>query len=92
MGSTMNVEEQFRQWEWARQARRNDYWKMLRMARDEYVELVDRTEHGPNNESFYYFMQQNYGIKVNLIDGKIDSSYQIVDERKHMLFMMKYAV
>ena len=79
-------------WEVARQQKRNEYWLMLKRARNEYYDLVagvpdvDMTEN-----DFYYYMQHNYGVRLNLVDGNIDASYQIVDEKKHMLFIMKYS-
>ena len=79
-------------WDVARQQKRNEYWLMLKRARNEYYDLVagvpdvDMTEN-----DFYYYMQHNYGVRLNLVDGNIDASYQIVDEKKHMLFIMKYS-
>ena len=79
-------------WEVARQQKRNEYWLMLKRARNEYYDLVagvpdvDMTEN-----DFYYYMQHNYGVRLNLVDGNIDASYQITDEKKHMLFMIKFS-
>jgi hypothetical protein len=90
-GASM-VEQQYRIWEMERQRKRNEYWLMLKRARNEYYDLVSGVpDVGMRENDFYYYMQHNYGVKVNLVDGKIDSSYQITDEKKHMLFIMKYS-
>lgn len=86
------VEQQYLKWEVERQRKRNEYWVMLKRARNEYYDLVAGVPDVDMTESdFYYYMQHNYGVRVNLVDGKIDSSYQITDEKKHMLFIMKYS-
>ena len=79
-------------WEVERHRKRNEYWLMLKRARNEYYDLTENVHEVTITESdFYYYMQHNYGVKVNLVDGKIDASYQITDEKKHMLFIMKYS-
>jgi len=70
--------------------RRNQYWRMLRAAWADYQanELGPYGE--PNLSSFNYFMQRRWGLRVNMTGGNIDSSYQIVDDKKHSLFILKY--
>jgi hypothetical protein len=86
------IEQQYLKWEVERQQKRNTYWVMLKRARNEYYDLLAGVpDVGMRENDFYYYMQHNYGVKVNLVDGKIDSSYQIIDEKKHMLFLLKYS-
>lgn len=70
---------------------RNQYWKMLKRAYNDYLSLVDGTEYNEGINGFYYFMQQNYGLQPELIDGKFGSSYNIVNEQKYFLFRIKYS-
>ena len=71
-----------------------DYWATLRRARDEYIRncgmdyQITPTE---VNNGFYYHMQQVYGIKVQIIDGYISAEFEIVNEKKYMLYQIKYA-
>jgi hypothetical protein len=70
--------------------KRDRYWAMLRRAKNEYLSLVDGTEYNDGINGFYYFMQQNYGLQPELIDGNLGSTYNIVDEKKYLLFLLKY--
>lgn len=91
--SSHPIEKQYLKWEMDRQRSRNEYWVMLKRARNDYYNLTEEAsaQFGITESDFYYYMQRNYGVKVNLVDGKIDASYQIVDDKKHMLFIMKYS-
>ncbi len=84
------MEQQFNEWNKEYLERRNDYWRMLRAAWADYQanELGPYGE--PNFASFNYFMQRRYGLQVNMVGGNIDSSYKIVDDKKHSLFLLKY--
>ena len=85
------MEQQFNEWNKSYLERRNEYWRMLRAAWEDY----QASDHGPYGEpnfaSFNYFMQRRYGMRVNMVGGNIDSSYQILDDKKHTLFLIKYA-
>ncbi len=70
--------------------RRNTYWRMLRAAWADY-QSNDVEHYGePDLASFNYFMERRYGLRVNMTGGNIDSSYQIIDDKKHSLFILKY--
>lgn len=69
-----------------------EIWLMLRQARQDYWHLVrDVTEVHLGEEDFLYYMEQNWGVKIGTgLPGQIDN-YEIVDEHKHTLFLLKYA-
>lgn len=70
-----------------------EFWQKLRRARTDYMQrLGDVRAQDPFkiNSSFYDYMQNIYGINLILIDGDISSFYDIVDEKKFMLFQLKY--
>lgn len=91
MNSLNEVEKVFRIAEQERAVRRNRYWAMLKRARQEYTDLVDGTEYNDGINGFYYFMQQNYGIKIEIVDtDKIGGEHYIVDDQKYMLFLLKH--
>lgn len=71
---------------------RDRYWAMLRKAKDDYLKLTDNAvlEHEMGEGAFYYYLQQHYGLKVELIDGKIGADHAITDEQKYLLFILKY--
>ena len=85
------MEQKFHDWSQDYIERRDRYWRMLRAAWSDYQanELGPYGE--PNFASFNYYMERRYGMRVNMTGGNIDSSYQILDDKKHTLFILKYA-
>lgn len=73
--------------------KRNQYWSMLRRARADFIKLTDQAsiEYEIGEDAFYYYLAQNYGLQVELIDGSIAGDYVIVDEKKYLLFLLKYS-
>lgn len=71
--------------------RRNRYWRMLRDAWNDYQDNELGPYGEPNFDSFNCYMQRRYGMRVNMTAGNIDSSYQILDDKKHTLFVLKYS-
>jgi hypothetical protein len=72
--------------------KRNQYWSMLRRAKADFIKLTDQAciEYEMGDDAFYYYLRQNYGLQVELIDGKIAGDYVIVDEKKYLLFLLKF--
>jgi hypothetical protein len=72
--------------------KRDQYWKMLYQARQEYLKLTDQgaAEFNMNSSAFFYYLKQNYGLLVETVDGKIAGEYAIVDEKKYLLFLLKF--
>ena len=75
---------------WTERKKRNSWWAMLRAARNDFrklmMECIELRE-----EDFYYYLEQNYGLKVRFEEGLIGADYDIVDEGKHLLFVLKYS-
>ena len=72
--------------------KRDRYWSMLRRAKLDYLQLTDQesTEYDILDGAFYYYLQQNFGLQIELIDGNIAGEYNIVNEKKYLLFLLKY--
>ena len=69
---------------------RRSYWIKLRKARADFHNDTVETSH-PTTGEFYYFMQRQWGIKIGLDSNQnITDTYEIVDEGKHLMFMIKY--
>ena len=80
-------------WATEQKTKRYRYWSMLRSAKNEFVEL---TQHAPaefdvDDGAFYYYLKQNYGLQVATIDSKITSDYAVIDEKKYLLFLLKFS-
>lgn len=69
-----------RNWRWK-------YWGALKKIRLEY--LVGKTEFDPFE--FEEYIADVYGVKMHLTDGKITDGYEVVDEKKYLIFLLKFA-
>ena len=63
-----------------------NYWEALKKVRKEYM--------SQNNEfdayDFEDYLTGQYGIKMNIVDGNITDGYEIVDEKKYLIFLLKF--
>jgi len=68
--------------------RRNrwNYWEALKKVRKEYM--------GQNSEfdayDFEDYLTGQYGVKMNIVNGNITDGYEIVDEKKYLIFLLKF--
>ena len=63
-----------------------DYWAALKLVRKEYMEQ--------NREfdayDFEDYLVGKYGVKMNIVNGNITDGYKIVDEKKYLIFLLKF--
>ena len=68
--------------------RRNrwNYWEALKKVRKEYM--------AQNKEfdayDFEDYLVGQYGLKMNIVNGNITDGYEIVDEQKYLIFLLKF--
>jgi len=66
--------------------KRWDYWAALKLVRKEYM--------SQNKEfdayDFEDYLVGQYGIKMNIVNGNITDGYEIVDEKKYLIFLLKF--
>ena len=62
------------------------YWAALKKIRQEY----QATDIEFDAYNFEGYMEEQYGIKLNLVDGNITDGYRIVDEKKYLVFLLKF--
>ena len=72
-----NVEQRKKRW---------DYWAALKLVRKEYM-LQNREFDAYDFED--YLLGQ-YGLKMNIVNGNITDGYEIVDEKKYLIFLLKF--
>jgi hypothetical protein len=67
------------------------YWQRLRLARREFAEEngIDQLYIG-NIDQFTDWMNKKYGIRLEFVDGNISGAYTVTDEKKMMMFLLKY--
>jgi hypothetical protein len=72
--------------------KRDQYWKMLYNARQEFLKLTEQVsaEYDIDPGAFYYYLTQNYGLQVETVDGKITGNYAVINEKKYLLFLIKF--
>jgi hypothetical protein len=63
-----------------------NYWEALKKVRKEYM--------GQNKEfdayDFEDYLVGQYGLKMNIVGGNITDGYEIVDEKKYLIFLLKF--
>jgi hypothetical protein len=69
-----------------RRKNRWNYWEALKKIRKEYM--------NQNKEfdayDFEDYLVGQYGLKMNIVNGNITDGYEIVDEKKYLIFLLKF--
>lgn len=68
--------------------KRWDYWSALKKIRKEYMEDTANLEFDAFD--FEDYIEANYGIKMNIVNGNITDGYKVMDEKKYIIFLLKY--
>jgi hypothetical protein len=72
-----NIEQRKKRW---------DYWAALKVVRKEYM--------SQNKEfdayDFEDYLVGQYGLKMNIVGGNITDGYEVVDEKKYLIFLLKF--
>jgi hypothetical protein len=68
--------------------RRNrwNYWEALKKVRKEY--MTQNKEFDAYDFEDYLLGQ--YGLRMNIVNGNITDGYEIVDEKKYLIFLLKF--
>lgn len=66
--------------------KRWQYWEALKEVRKEY--MLSKTQF--DAYEFEDFLLQKYGLKMNIVNNNITDGYEIVDEKKYLLFLLKF--
>ena len=66
--------------------KRWDYWAALKLVRKEY--MAQNKEFDAYDFEDYLIGQ--YGVKMNIVNGNITDGYEIVDEKKYLIFLLKF--
>jgi hypothetical protein len=65
-----------------------NYWTALKEIRKEYMQ--DSTGVDFDAYEFEDYIESKYGIKMNMVDGNITDGYTVMDEKKYLIFLLKY--
>ena len=67
-----------------------NYWAALKQIRREYMDDMDRLDGQFDAYDFEDYIEENYGIKMMIVNGNITDGYKIMDEKKYIVFLLKY--
>jgi hypothetical protein len=65
-----------------------NYWAALKQIRKEYMQDAATIEFDAFD--FEDYIEENYGIKMNIVNGNITDGYKIMDEKKYLIFLLKF--
>jgi len=70
----------------------SSHYIRLRKCKEEYDRLADAVEIGQGFLTFEDFMREWYGVKMIMDtgDGGISLDYEVINEQKYMLFILKF--
>lgn len=66
-------------------------WNSIRLVKREYDALADAVPLGQGFLTFYDYVKEYYGIKMMMIDDNLSPNYEIIDEKKYTVFLLKFA-
>jgi hypothetical protein len=72
-----NIEQRKNRW---------NYWEALKQVRKEY--MLQNKEFDAYD--FEDYLVGQYGLKMNIVGGNITDGYEIVDEKKYLIFLLKF--
>jgi hypothetical protein len=70
--------------------KRWDYWAALKQIRKEYMADLKSLDGQFDAYDFEDYIEANYGIRMMIVDGNITDGYKIMDEKKYIIFLLKY--
>jgi hypothetical protein len=63
-----------------------NYWEALKKVRKEY--MLQNKEFDAYD--FEDYLTGQYGLKMNIVNGNITDGYEIVDEKKYLIFLLRF--
>lgn len=63
-----------------------EFWNALKKCREEYHNEVKEFD----GNGFTLWLKERYGINLQFFGSHITDKYEIVDEQKHLMFLLKY--
>jgi hypothetical protein len=72
-----NIDQRKKRW---------DYWAALKLVRKEYMEQNKEFD----AYDFEDYLTGQYGVRMNIVNGNITDGYEIVDEKKYLIFLLKF--
>jgi hypothetical protein len=65
-------------------------WRRIISVKEEYDKLADAVPLGQGFLTFYDYVKEYYGIKMLMEGDNLSASYEIIDEKKYTVFLLKF--
>ena len=70
---------------------RNEWWRLLKILRNEYNDIIDQLEGQFDIDGFDAFVENNFGVKMQYDNqGNVTGNYAVVDKNKYLILLMKH--
>ncbi len=73
-----------------RRKNRWNYWAALKQIRREYMADMKALDGQFDAFDFEDYIEANYGIKMQIVNGNITDGYKVMDEKKYLIFLLKF--
>ena len=67
-----------------------DHFLRLQRVKNEYDELARAVPVGQGFLTFYDYVKEYYGIKIQYDGDNVSLDYTVIDEKKYMVFVLKF--
>ena len=67
-----------------------NYWEALKRIRKEYMQDIADLDGQFDAYDFEDYIEENYGIKMMIVNGNITDGYKVMDEKKYIIFLLKF--
>lgn len=67
-----------------------EHWRTLRLAKNEFENMLAKQGLTYDVSAFYSWMTEEYGIRLQQVEGMIGPSFDIVDEQKYLIYKLKF--
>ena len=65
-------------------------WRRIVKAKQEYDALADAVPVGQGFLTFYDYVREYYGVNLHMDGDDLSPSYEVVDEKKYTVFLLKF--
>jgi len=65
-------------------------WRRIVKVKKEYDALADAVPVGQGFLTFYDYVREYYGIKMQMNGDDLSPEYEIIDEKKYTVFLLKF--
>ena len=73
----------------------SEHWNAIKQSRQDWLVYIQETELNSGSDStlvpgFPMWLRDKYGISLIYVDDGLDTNFDIVDESKYVMFLLKY--